>query len=192
MPARTYGDAHHSARAADLRGRSVRERERHKAARAIALGMIAPDGEAFHSVERVDGELRHGFGVLENLVHPQGFHVLDSARPADRLRDRRRSHFVLDGSLAQIIGIDGRVRDRAAADGDGVHLVKRVFPDEQPADAERTVHLMGGEGGEVAADFLHVEGEVRERLRGVEHETGAGLMRHAGHVGYGVHDAEHI
>lgn len=54
------------------------------------------------------------------------------------------------------------------------------------------VHLVGGERGEVAADFLHAEGQMGERLRGVEHEAGAGLMRHACHVGHGVHDAEHV
>ena len=97
MPARSYGDAHHAAGAADLRRRGVRKRERHEPARAVRLRVIAPDSEPFHSMERVDGELRHGLGVFENLVHPQGFHVLDGARPADCLCDRRRSHLVLDG-----------------------------------------------------------------------------------------------
>ena len=84
------------------------------------------------------------------------------------------------------------MRDRAAADGYGVHLVEGVFPDEQAADAERPVHLVGGESGEVAANLLHVEGQMRKRLCGVEHETGAGFMSHARHVGHGVHDAEHV
>ena len=154
--------------------------------------MVAPDGEPFHAVERVDGERGHGFGVLEHALHAQLLHVLDGARPADCLRDRRRSHLVLDSPLAQIVGIDGRMRDCAAADGYGVHLVERVFPDEQAADAEGPVHLVGGESGEVAAEFLHVEGQMGERLRGVEHEAGAGLMCQARHVGHGIHDAEHV
>ena len=84
------------------------------------------------------------------------------------------------------------MRDCATADGDGVHLVERAFPDEQAADAEGPVHLVGGERGEVAADFLHVEGQMGERLRGVEHEAGASLVGQARHVGHGIHDAEHV
>ena len=136
VPARPNGDAEHAACGADLGGRHVGQRERYEAARAARLGMVAPNGEPFYSMERMDGKRRHSLCMFEHVVHPKAFHVFDGPRPADCLCDGRRAHFVLDGTLSQVVGVSCRMRNRVAADSYRVHLVEGLLPDVEAADSE--------------------------------------------------------
>ena len=54
------------------------------------------------------------------------------------------------------------------------------------------VHLVTREGVEVAAERLHVDGEVRHALRAVDHHDRARAVRERGELGDRIHRAEHV
>ena len=57
------------------------------------------------------------------------------------------------------------------------HGFEHFLPAIQHADARRPAHLVAGEGEEIAADLLHVEGRVPGALRGIHERRDAELAR---------------
>ena len=67
--------------------------------------------------------------------------------------------------------------DHLAAAEERRQLGEQLVAAPQHADAGRAVQLVTGEGEEVGAELLHVERQVRHRLRGVDHRQRADRTR---------------
>ncbi len=75
----------------------------------------------------------------------------------------------------------GDLRDHVAAAEERRHRLEQLGLAVQDADAGRPVRLVTGPGVEV--DVAHVDRQVRDGLRAVDHHPGAGGVRAAGDVG---------
>ena len=82
--------------------------------------------------------------------------------------------------------------DHAAATLPGRHGVEQRAPAVKDADARHPGHLVPGERQEIAAERLHVDRHVPDRLRGVHHCHGADPLRPRAELGHGIDRAERV
>src|SRR5205085_11204764 len=67
--------------------------------------------------------------------------------------------------------------DHVTAEQEGLHLLQQLGAAPERADAARSAHLVAGDREEVAVERLHVDSQVRRRLRRVADEDRALLVR---------------
>jgi len=121
--------------------------------------------------------------VLGDLFELGGAHVLDGGAEADGALDVGRARLVAEGRLAHLEAIFAVVVDHAAADVPQLQVLETILAHVQDADARRAEDLVRREREEIAVELAHVDGQVRHRLRGVDHD------RHAGGVGVAIHSS---
>ncbi len=128
-----------------------------------------------------------GDGVEAHPLHP-----VDRRAERDAAGDVRGARLELVGQLVPGGLLEGDGRDHVAPALPGRHGLEEGGLAVEGAHAGRAVHLVAGEGVEVAADRPHVHRQVRRRLGPVHHHHRArrvGELRHAAH---GVDGAERV
>ena len=95
----------------------------------------------------------------------------------DRRGDRRRAglEFVRNRVVRGLL--EGHRQDHVAAALEGLHALEQRRLAVEDADPGRTAHLVAGERVEVAVEVLHVDLQVRDRLRAVDQHRHAARMR---------------
>ena len=83
----------------------------------------------------------------------------------------------LCGSALYVGLLEGDRADHVAAALVGRHRLEQRGLAVEHADAGRAVHLVAGEGVEVAVERLHVDRQVRRRLRAVDQHRHAARVR---------------
>ena len=156
---------------------------------AVLGPRIVRPGHGAQPVQRVRGDQ---VLVRRDLLHPEGGEVARGRGQADGLRDRRRP------------GLEAvrRRRERRPGHPDDLdHLApaeerrqrgEQVVAAPEHADAGRPDHLVPGEDQQVGPEGVHVDGHLRDRLRGVDHDRRAVRVRRRGDLGDRVDGAEHV
>ena len=66
------------------------------------------------------------------------------------------------------------------------HRLQKFRATVKRADTSGRAHFVSGEGKKIAADFLHVDGQMSGALRGIDQRDGADCARVPAKFGYGI------
>ena len=130
-------------------------------------------------------------GVLQQLVlvgrdvrQPEPVDVIERGAQSDGVGDVRRAGLELGRELGERRLFERHVADHVAAALPRRHDLQQFFLGVNGADAGGAENLVPGEDEEVAAELLHVDRDVGDRLRAVDQHAGAVALGHLGHLGH--------
>ena len=118
--------------------------------------------------------------------------VVDRGAEADRAADVRRAGLEAVRQVVPGRALEGHREDHVAAALPGRHGGEQRLARVEHADAGRAVHLVRGERVEVAAERLHVHGQVRDRLGAVDHGRDPALAGRGDEIRERQHRAERV
>ena len=124
--------------------------------------------------------------------HAERGHVVDRGAEADRLGDRLRAGLELPRDVVGGEAVEAHVADHLAAAEERRHLLEQLLAGPQRADPARAAHLVRGERDEVGVPRLHVGGDVRHVLAGVDEHERVVRVRGVGERADVVERAEHV
>ena len=140
-------------------------------------------------VERVAGQR---LLVRADRVEADRGEVVDGGPEADRLGDRRGAGLELPGHVVGREAVDVDVADHLATAEERRHRVEELGARPEAADPGGPEHLVAGETDEVGVPLAHVDGEVRDGLRGVDEDLRPRGVRGVGERPDLVDRAEHV
>ncbi len=151
------------------------EVERHQATAVVARRAVYRD--VVELGQPVVGVLGEEFLVGLDVLHADVVEVVDGGVQRHALCDGRRSGLELPREVLPRRVLVGDRPDHVAAVEVRLHRLEEVLFPVERADARRAAHLVAGERVEVAAHRLHVDGQVRHRLRAVDEDVRAVVVR---------------
>ncbi len=169
----------------------IGKREADEAAAGLA-GARADDADAGDR-----GEFFHRDGAEMVVVGGDNFaadgvYVVAGGAEGDGIGDVGRAGFVALGGGFPVGAFVGDGDDHAAAGFVGREFVEEGAAAVEDADAGGAAHFMAGEGEEIAAERLHIEGRVADGLGGVDHGDGTDGAGAAAEEGGVVEGAEGV
>ena len=151
--------------------------------------MIRSPGNGLQSLQRVRGDL---LLVRGDRVHADGRQVAHRSSQTHGLGDRRRPGLEPVRRCGE--GRAGHLDhlDHLAATEERRQLGQQVVATPQHADAGRADHLVPGEGDQVRTQLDHVDRQLRDGLRGVQHDRRADGVTQCDDLADRVDGAEHV
>ena len=138
--------------------------------------MNAQSGNGLQLLERVGGD--RGL-VGQHVVHTEIGQVVDRGARATAWAIIGVPASKRCGGAAKVEPSIDTVSIISPPPRNGGICASRSYLPQSTADAGRSVDLVTGEGQEVGAEVLHVDAQVRGRLRGVDDGQRADLVRPA-------------
>ncbi len=118
--------------------------------------------------------------------------IIHGRTHADGCGNRRRSRLEFIGNGVVSRFFEGDAQYHIAAALERLHFFQKRALAVKHADAGRPAYFMAGKSIKIAIERLHVELEVRRRLRSVEQYRHAPLVRGGNHLTHRVHRAQRI
>ncbi len=130
--------------------------------------------------------------VFENCRASDTLDVIDRGRETDRARDIRCAGFKSVGRFLKRAFFQSDADNHFAAAVPWRDRIQNRRPSVKRADASRATHFVSGEGEEIAAQLLHVDGHMSHALRRVHQRERADRVRFGAEFGDRIDCAEGV